>query len=168
MVATRPSHFFPGGDRMRRIVALAALGLAGLVLAGCTTSGGSGQALGLVADGEPSKTPDRQFRRPGPEHLGARRRRPRPSSARCEFGRTGLPVTWKDGEQPRRSDARRAVPRQRLQLPRLYPCRHHRRRTAAERPRDGVPAAKRVVAGGDLTFRQVASEHHMVRPPKNL
>ncbi len=50
---------------MRRIVALAALGLAGLVLAGCSTSGSSGPALGLVADGQPDNTPIGSFANQG-------------------------------------------------------------------------------------------------------
>ena len=81
---------------MRRIVALAALGLAGLVLAGCTTSGSSGQALGLVADGEPSKTPIGSFAGQGLS-TSAQKKAAEAEFRALEFGRTGLPVTWKDG-----------------------------------------------------------------------
>lgn len=82
---------------MRRIVALAALGLAGLVLAGCSTSGGSSPVLGLVADGEPSKTPIGSFAGQGLS-TSAQRKAAEAEFRALEFGRTGLPVAWKDGD----------------------------------------------------------------------
>ena len=81
---------------MRRIVALAALGLAGLVLAGCSTSGSSGPALGLVADGQPDNTPIGSFANQGLS-TSAQKKAAEAEYRALEFGRTGLPVSWKDG-----------------------------------------------------------------------
>lgn len=81
---------------MRRIVAVAALGLAGLGLAGCSTTGSSGQALGLLSDGQSTNTPIAAFAVQGLS--GPAQKKAAEAEIRAlEFGRTGIPVPWKEG-----------------------------------------------------------------------
>ncbi|HET7718184.1 MAG TPA: hypothetical protein VFK86_21365 [Bauldia sp.] len=80
---------------MRRIVAFAALGLAGLVLAGCSTTGSS-PALGLVEAGEPEATPIGAFAVQGLS-ASAQKKAAEAEFRALEFGRTGIPIAWKDG-----------------------------------------------------------------------
>lgn len=85
---------------MRRIVALAAVGLAGLALAGCSTSGTSGvspPALGLVEAGQPAITPIASFAGQGLSSP-AQKKAAEAEFRALEFGRTGIPVAWKDGD----------------------------------------------------------------------
>jgi surface antigen len=89
-----------GFRRMRLIVAGVALGLAGLALAGCssTTSGTqSPQALGLVADGSAGSTPMASFAASG-LNTSAQKRATETEVRALEFGRTGIPVAWKEGK----------------------------------------------------------------------
>ena len=81
---------------MRRMVAFAVLGLAGLALAGCGTTGGSGQALSLVSDPQAETTPIASFAGQGLSS-SAQRRASEAELKALEFGRTGVPVAWKDG-----------------------------------------------------------------------
>ena len=67
---------------MQRIVAFAALGLAGLVLAGCTTTSNSGPALGLVEPGQSGRHPNSQLCRTGSQQLGPEEGMQRRSCAR--------------------------------------------------------------------------------------
>jgi surface antigen len=81
---------------MSRIVAFAALGLAGLVLAGCNTSGTSTPALGLVEAGEPANTPIASFAGQGLS-TSAQKKASEAEFRALEYGRTGIPVMWKEG-----------------------------------------------------------------------
>lgn len=81
---------------MRRIVAFAALGLAGIALAGCSTTGGSGQALSLVSDPQAETTPIASFAVQGLS-TSAQRKAAEAEFRALEYGRTGIPVGWKDG-----------------------------------------------------------------------
>jgi surface antigen len=81
---------------MRRIVALAALGMAGFALAGCGTTGNSGPALGLVEAGEPANTPIASFAGQGLS-ASAQKKASEAEFRALEFGRTGIPVMWKEG-----------------------------------------------------------------------
>lgn len=81
---------------MRRIVAFAALGVAGLMLAGCGTTGSSGPALGLVEAGEPANTPIAAFAVQGLSSA-AQKKASEAEYRALEFGRTGIPVSWKEG-----------------------------------------------------------------------
>lgn len=82
---------------MRMIVVFAALGLAGLALAGCSTTSGSGQALGLVDPGQASNTPIASFAASGLS-LAAQKKALEAEFRALEYGRTGIPVAWKDGK----------------------------------------------------------------------
>jgi surface antigen len=81
---------------MRRIVAFAALGMAGFALAGCGTTGNSGSALGLVEAGEPANTPIASFAGQGLSAT-AQKKASEAEFRALEFGRTGIPVMWKEG-----------------------------------------------------------------------
>jgi surface antigen len=81
---------------MSRIVAFAALGLAGLALAGCNTSGTSTPALGLVEAGEPANTPIASFAGQGLS-TSAQKKAAEAEFRALEHGRTGIPVMWKEG-----------------------------------------------------------------------
>lgn len=85
---------------MRLLVASVALGLAGQALAGCssTTSGTqSPQALGLVDAGDASGTPIASFAASGLS-TSAQKRATETEVRALEFGRTGIPIAWKDGK----------------------------------------------------------------------
>lgn len=81
---------------MRRIVAFAALGLASLVLAGCNTAGTSTPALGLVEAGEPDNSPIASFAGQGLS-TSAQKKAAEAEFRALEYGRTGIPVMWKEG-----------------------------------------------------------------------
>jgi len=81
---------------MKRIVAFAALGLAGLVLAGCGTTSNSGPALGLVDPGQPDSSPIANFAGQGLS-TSAQKKASEAEFRALEFGRTGIPVAWKEG-----------------------------------------------------------------------
>lgn len=82
---------------MKRIVAFAALGLAGVALAGCgTTSTSPGPALGLVDPGQPDSTPIASFAGQGLS-ASAQKKAAEAEYRALEFGRTGIPVAWKEG-----------------------------------------------------------------------
>ena len=82
---------------MNLIVAMAALGLVGMTLAGCSTTSGSGQALGLVDDGSASATPIGSFAASGLS-LSAQKKASDAEIRALEYGRTGVPVSWKEGK----------------------------------------------------------------------
>jgi surface antigen len=85
---------------MRLYVVGVALGLAGLGLAGCSsTTGGtqSTQALGLVADMPPGATPITSFAASGLS-TSAQKRATESEARALEFGRTGVPVAWREGK----------------------------------------------------------------------
>lgn len=83
---------------MKRIVAFAALGLAGLALAGCgTTSTSPGPALGLVDPGQPDHTPIASFAGQGLS-ASAQKKAAEAEFRALEFGRTGIPISWKEGD----------------------------------------------------------------------
>ena len=88
---------------MRLIVACGMLVLAGTVLAGCSTTGGNPggtpapQALGLVSDSDANGTPIASFAASGLS-LSAQKRATEAEIRALEFGRTGIPVAWKDGK----------------------------------------------------------------------
>jgi surface antigen len=82
---------------MRRVVAFAAVVLAGLALAGCSTSGTSTTpALGLVEAGQPADTPIANFAGQGLSSP-AQKKAAEAEFRALEFGRTGIPVAWKEG-----------------------------------------------------------------------
>jgi surface antigen len=82
---------------MKRIVAFAALGIAGFALAGCDTTGSSGgPALGLVESGQAAQTPIGSFAGRGLS-TSAQKKASEAEYRALEFGRTGIPVAWKDG-----------------------------------------------------------------------
>ena len=93
---------------MKRIVAVAVLGLAGMALAGCSTTGGSTPALGLVEAGDANSTPIGSFAASGLS-TSAQKKALEAESRALEYGRTGAPVPWKDGKsrgERRSGDAR--------------------------------------------------------------
>jgi surface antigen len=82
---------------MRLTVAVAAWGLVGALVAGCsTTTSGSGQALGLVEAGQASDTPIASFAASGLS-TAAQKKAAEAEARALEYGRTGIPVAWKDG-----------------------------------------------------------------------
>ncbi len=86
---------------MRLTVACGLLVLAGM-LAGCSTTGGNSgsgsapQALGLVSDSDAHGTPIASFAASGLS-VSAQKRATEAEIRALEFGRTGIPVAWKDG-----------------------------------------------------------------------
>lgn len=84
---------------MKPIAALAALGLACTALAGCSTTSSTPapQALGLVSDPGATETPIASFAASGLS-TSAQKRASDAEARALEFGRTGIPVAWKDGK----------------------------------------------------------------------
>jgi len=99
MDSTFALGILPEGRRMKLIVAFAALGLACTALAGCGTTTGTPapQALGLVSDAGASDTPIASFAASGLS-TSAQKRASEAEMRALEFGRTGIPVAWKDGK----------------------------------------------------------------------
>ena len=132
---------------MARAAALLVIGLAGLALAGCNTTGpnqtagiatgaaigeGPGAAAGALIGGAIGRELDQ----------GALKAAREAEFRALEFGRTGTPVPWRKG--PVYGEV---VPGARYQV-NTFSCRDY-----TERPRHRLPPAERHLAAGDVILR---------------